>query len=114
VNGSTSDASEDARDLQTALHQLGVTVEVRDEVVALTASADGGVLFALVLAAPMAYLSRLGFLFADETHDKVRQLLDRYVHSRGHELIFKEDVTGASGQPGIALRTDLLVGPVHS
>jgi hypothetical protein len=75
-----SDEPDDASDLERALGDIDEGVEVREQLQALTASAEGGAYFALVvvLGSPWTiFFGQLAKRLADDTYDAVREIFRR-------------------------------------
>ncbi len=71
------DRNEEVETLRHAFAAAGWNVEVRERLVALTASAEGGAFFALVIAGPAGFLARFGQLQAERTDEWLRKRIAR-------------------------------------
>jgi hypothetical protein len=68
-------------DVQAAFATAGLRVTVEERTLALTASADGGILIGIFIGAPLPEFARL---FTDDTYAALKRLLRRY---RRHDAV---------------------------
>lgn len=69
-----------------AFAEMGIEVSISEELIALTASADGGALYAILLAGPRGFLVQFAKLFATDTYATAKNLVRRLRESRSGDL----------------------------
>lgn len=87
---------------RTAFAELGIEVEISEELQALTASADGGALIAILLVGSLAFLSEFAKLFADDAYTAVKKQVQRLRRSGYGDLVVSDGRVRVLIEPDLA------------